>query len=385
MEIQSFQYKAKSNKWSVESFPDLDSEYTLIVIFAAPEFINNPEPIETLARHYPESKIIGCSTAGEISETYVYDHSISVAVMKFSKTAIEVKSQDVSSADDSFVIGKQLVECFDDEYLSALFVLSDGLNINGTELANGMNAAANKQLIITGGLAGDGSDFKQTWVICNGKIETNKVVAVGFYGKNVKIAHASKGGWDIFGPERRITRAAKNVLYELDNQPALSLYKEYLGDKASDLPATGLLFPLAIRQHSGDEKVLVRTILAVDEGEQSLTFAGDMPTGYFAQLMRANFDRLISGAQEAGEKALEQFDGDLKVLPSGLLIAISCVGRRLVLGERTDEETEQTLELFPKGTHQIGYYSYGELSPYTRGDCDLHNQTMTLTYITESD
>lgn len=385
VEIQSFQYKAKAKKWSIDSFPDLDSEYTLVLVFAAPEFINDPEPIEALAKHYPESKLIGCSTAGEISDEYVYDHSISVSVMKFDKTAIEVKSQYISDSNSSFLIGKQLLESFDDEYLSALFVLSDGLNVNGTEFVNGMNSVASEGLTITGGLAGDGSDFKQTWVICNGKIKTNCVVAVGFYGENVRISHASKGGWDIFGPERRITKASNNVLYELDNKPALALYKEYLGEKASGLPSTGLLFPLAIRKNSADEKVLVRTILSVDESEQSLTFAGDMPTGYFAQLMRANFDRLISGANEAGQVALEQFGDKINDMPAGLLIAISCVGRRLVLGERIDEETEQTLEIFPKGTHQIGYYSYGELSPYAQGDCDLHNQTMTLTYITESD
>lgn len=235
--------------------------------------------------------------------------------------------------------------------------------------------------MITGGLAGDGSHFKKTWVISHGKIEINCIVAVGFYGDNINISHASKGGWDIFGPERRITKSINNVLYELDDKPALALYKDYLGEKASGLPSTGLLFPLAIRQNSTDEKILVRTILGIDEKAQSLTFAGDMPTGYFAQLMRANFDRLITGASKASQIALQGAD----TTSPGVLIAISCVGRRLLLGERIDEETEVTLETFPKGTLQVGYYSYGELSPYLKGDCDLHNQTMTLTYLSESD
>jgi len=250
--------------------------------------------------------------------------------------------------------------------------------LNGSELVSGLNSINNTNIIITGGLAADGAQFKKTWSIINGEIFSNKIAAVGFYGDAVRIGHGSKGGWNIFGPERRITRAKNNILYELDGKPALDLYKEYLGEKASGLPATGLLFPLAIRRDINAPQV-VRTILSVDEADRSLTFAGDMPVGYLAQLMRANFDRLIGGATEAGELALKSIQNQ----SPPVLIAISCVGRRLLLGERTEEETESVLEIFPPKTQQIGFYSYGELSPHLKGDCELHNQTMTLTTITE--
>ncbi len=209
------------------------------------------------------------------------------------------------------------------------------------------------------------------------------MTAVGFYGDHIQVGHGSKGGWDKFGPERQVTKSSGNVLYQLDGRPALELYKEYLGERASGLPATGLLFPLAIRTSQTEGKVLVRTILAVDEATQSMTFAGDIPEGVFAQLMRANFDRLIQGASEAATLTINSHNS----LPSNsptLCIAISCVGRRLVLGERSEEEVEAALEILPKGSRQIGFYSYGEISPYQSGTCDLHNQTMTLTTITEA-
>ena len=206
---------------------------------------------------------------------------------------------------------------------------------------------------------------------------TNLVCAAGLYGERLSIGHGSRGGWDNFGPERLVTRAHANVLYELDGRPALELYKEYLGDLASGLPATGLLFPLALRTHADDDKSLVRTILAVDEATQSMTFAGDVPTGSLVRLMRANFDRLIDGASAAAALAARPDEGET------LAIAISCVGRRLVLGERAEEEIEATLEALPAGTRQVGFYSYGEISPYGQGSCDLHNQTMTLTTIRE--
>jgi hypothetical protein len=233
---------------------------------------------------------------------------------------------------------------------------------------------------VTGGLAGDGDRFQSTWTVCDSKPIARSICAVGLYGDKIRIGHGSKGGWDLFGPERRVTRSRGNVLFEIDRRPALALYKEYLGERAAGLPATGLLFPLALRRDSNDQHQLVRTILAVDEKDQSMTFAGDVPEGSLVQLMRANFDRLIEGASLAAAMAGEDTPEPNDVLA----IAISCVGRRLVLGERAEEEVEAVLGSLPKGARQVGFYSYGEISPIVGGNCDLHNQTMTLTTIREA-
>lgn len=381
MIVKLLQYQ-KAKGWSTAEFPQLDSEGTLILVFSSPSFSEDPSPINTLASYYPNSLIVGCSTAGEIFGTAIYDDSLSVAIVKFEKTGIRLASESLNNA-ESFLTGEAISAALSQSPdLAGVFVLSEGLNVNGSELVKGLNSALEKQVVITGGLAGDGSRFAQTWLIENGKIVKNKVIGIGFYGKQIHIGHGSKGGWDIFGMERRITKSKNNVLYELDGKPALSLYKQYLGEKAGELPASGLLYPLAIRKNINDTKQLVRTILSVNEAEGSLTFAGDVPTGYLAQLMRANFDRLVSGAREAGEYALAIHSANQTEKPI-LLVAVSCVGRRLLLGERTEEEINSILELFPSKTPMVGFYSYGELSPYATGDCDLHNQTMTLTSFSE--
>lgn len=380
MKVETIQYTSKEG-WSVKTFPDLDSEQTLILIFAAPEMINDPAPIEELSKHYPKSKIIGCSSAGEISGTRIFDLSLSVAIAKFEKTTVEIVSTKISKVEDSFAAGKSISERLNKKDLRSILVLSEGLNVNGSELVKGLNTIGNENIVITGGLAGDGDRFKNTWTIFEGKIYTDSIVAVGLYGKALQVGFGSRGGWDIFGPERYITRSQGNILYELDGQPALALYKKYLGDRASGLPAAGLLFPLAIRENETDSRHLVRTILGVDEKAQSLTFAGDVPNGYLAQLMRANFDRIIKGASQAGDDATSKMQEDSE--EPVLAIAISCVGRRLLLGERTEEETESMMQRLPEGSKQVGFYSYGELSPYVAGTCDLHNQTMTLTTFRE--
>lgn len=383
MDIQTLQYK-QNEGWS-NKFPEMDSSNTLILVFAAPEFKENLTPFKELAQYYPNSKIIGCSTAGEIAGAYIYDHSLSVAIVKFEKTLIEITKTELKSASESFSSGEKIAKKLNKKNLRAIFVLSNGLNVNGTELVRGLNSVVDEDIIITGGLAGDGKNFKETWSLFEGDLCKNHVVAVGFYGNNISIGHASRGGWDIFGPERRITSSKNNILYELDGEPALALYKEYLGDRVKELPASGLLYPLAIRKDLNDANQLVRTILAVDEETQSLIFAGDIPNGHLAQLMRANFERIIASANEAGEIAVKSMVSSKNHNSNPILaIAVSCVGRRLLLGERTEEETESTLESLPENTQQVGFYSYGELSPHTTGRCGLHNQTMTLTTLQEN-
>ena len=368
--------------FSPASLSSLDSEETLVLLFGAPDLIDTPHRIREVIDACPRSHVMGCSTAGEIHGCEIFDDSMAVAALRFDNTPIRTAHAAVHSPNDSYAAGREIATQLPQSSLRGVLVLSDGLNVNGSELVKGLNDTLGETVVVTGGLAGDGTHFKRTWVLKDRTPKSGYVTAVGFYGDHVRLGHGSKGGWDKFGPERLVTKSTGNILYELDGHPALQLYKEYLGDRATGLPATGLLFPLAIRTSRSDGKVLVRTILAVDETTQSMTFAGDIPEGVFAQLMRANYDRLIQGASEAAALTTRHQNGSPSTSPT-LSIAISCVGRRLVLGERTEEEVEATLDILPQGSRQVGFYSYGEISPYARGACDLHNQTMTLTTITE--
>ena len=367
--------------WSLP-LPAVDSERTLVTVFGASSFLDHSPPIEELLAAYPTAQVIGCSTSGEILGTEVHDESLAVAITRFDAAELAGATVQVRRPEDSLAAGRELAEQLTEDDLRSILVLSDGLSVNGSELVRGLNSVLPSRIVVTGGLAGDGDRFERTWVLSRGGTESGLVAAVGLYGDSLRIGHGSKGGWDIFGPERVVTRSRDNVLFELDGRPALELYKEYLGDRAEGLPATALLFPLALRTHAKAEKVLVRTVLAVDEATQSMTFAGNVPQGSMAQLMRANFERLIDGASEAAmhTQATSPSSGNTDTLA----IAISWVGRRLILGQRTEEELEAALDALPDGTRQVGFYSYGEISPYTTGQCDLHNQTMTLTTIAEA-
>ena len=360
-----------------QTIDPLDSEQTLLTVFANREV--NPSIFDSLKRRFPQSKMIGCSTAGQIIGEIIVDGEVVVGIAKFEKTRLQLASANITQAVDSFKAGKALATELTTDSLKAIFLISDGLLVNGSELVKGVNSVISESIPVTGGLAGDADKFESTWVLCDGRPKSGCITAVGFYGEHIHVAHGSAGGWDKFGVVRTVTKSEGNVLYRLDDRPALALYKEYLGDRAEGLPSTGLLFPLSLYSGEDEDKYVVRTILGVDEVNNSLTFAGDIPVGSRVQLMRANFDRLIDGANHSARALMSN-----QPMNAGLAIAISCVGRRLVLGERSEEELEATLEKLPHGTKQVGFYSYGEISPYTDGHCDLHNQTMTLTLFNET-
>jgi len=264
-----------------------------------------------------------------------------------------------------------------------VFLLSDGLNVNGSELVNGMVSAIGSGIPLTGGLAGDGANFTETLVGGNCVPRSRMAVGVGFYGKAIRIGHGSAGGWDLFGPRRQVTRSAGNVLFELDGEPALDLYERYLGPEDSKgLPSSALLFPIQVHDAEQPDSAVVRTVLAVDHDTRSMTFAGDVPQGWTAQLMRGNFDRLAEGAADAARQARIGLNAGKDDHQFSILV--SCIGRRLLMGQRTSDETEAAGAELGADTLRLGFYSYGEISPHAKsGICELHNQTMTVTSFAE--
>jgi hypothetical protein len=371
--------------WETEPPRHLDSARTLVLAFASPTLSDAPQALQALASAFPTAVVAGCSTAGEIHGDALHDGCISVAVVRFAHTALRLALTPVASADDSAAAGgrlaAELVAPAEGQPLTAVLLLGDGTCVNGTALTSGLAAALPAGAAIAGGLAGDGSRFQRTWVFDRTTSQTGHALAVGLYGDRLHVASGCEGGWQDFGPARRISRAQGAVLHELDGQPALDLYRRYLGERAAELPGAALLFPLSVRPAGSAQRPLVRTILGLDESTRSMTFAGDVPAGWEARLMRSSPDRLIDSAAAAATQALEGLGGD----GPALLLAVSCVGRRLVLGERSEEELEATLEAAPPGSVQVGFYSYGEIA---RGaadaDCRLHNQTMAVTALRES-
>jgi hypothetical protein len=365
--------------WQPAAPGKLAAPAQLLFLFGSKSALRRPQCLSDLRSAYPQAYFFGCTTAGEICNNQVFDDSLVATAVHFEYTRIQGSQVKISDMAHSYEAGQAVARALDKEELIHVLVLSDGVRVNGSDLVRGLTEQLPAHVTVTGGLSGDGDRFQETLVFWNGNPEADVVAAVGLYGNRLRVGYGSLGGWDPFGPERLITRSEGNILYELDGRSALSLYKQYLGEYASGLPATGLLFPLSLRTEGGESGV-VRTILQINEEEQSLIFAGDVPEGAYARLMKANFDRLIDGAVGA---ARTTYDAIGSAEPD-LALLISCVGRKLVLKQRVEEEVEGVREVLGSRPVFTGFYSYGEISPFTpSARCELHNQTMTITTFAE--
>ena len=354
----------------------------LVLFFGSSKLLSSEDRFLELRSRFPTAHIVGSTTAGEIIGEEVIDNSIVATAIEFEKTQISIASCLIQEMESSFQAGEYLASQLALDDLKNILIISDGQLVNGSELVKGLISILGEKVSISGGLAGDGTRFQKTLVSYNAPPESGRIVIIGMYGSAIRTGHGSVGGWDTFGPERIITKSNANILYELDGKPALELYKEYLGPEAANLPGSALLFPLMIKPQNQEAAGTVRTVLSIDEASNSMIFAGDIPEGFRAQLMMANFDRLVWGAMQAAEYAFQREEEEVG---DRLAILISCVGRKMVLGQRISDEVEAVQEIMGAQTRQMGFYSYGEISPHVEiGSCQLHNQTMTITTIMET-
>ncbi len=351
----------------------------LILGFGGKSLVADGELNNLLTEKYPSAEMLLCSTAGEIAHNSVYDESAVITVISFENTTLKTASLNLDGFKDSFELGKSLIQQFDTNGLTSILILSDGLLVNGSQLVGGMEAGNLGKVLITGGLAGDGTQFDNTLVGLNGIPKIGTVAAVGFYGEHIDVRSSSVSGWDVFGPERVVTRANGTELYEIDNSSAVDLYKIYLGPYIDDKTNSTLLFPLAVKL-PGRPNYIARSILSVSHEKNCMIFSGDIPEGSTVRFMKANFEKLI----DAADQAAKEISGDDSTYSPELAILISCVGRRIILGKQVEEEVGVVSDYFTDKTAIVGFYSYGEISPQLNvGPCQLHNQTMTITTFNE--
>ena len=354
------------------------SQPQCVLAFGTVGWLQRLQPF--LVSKFPDVCHLGCTTAGEISNEGLTDDSCVLTAIHFDNAQVQCATTTLTSMEDSFAAGQRLAQEVPTQGLRAVVVLGQGVNINCSALIGGMAAVFGPSVLITGGLAGDAANFQETWVLDHTGVYKDRIACIGLYGAGLSVSHGSVGGWMPFGPARKVTRSTNNVLFELDGEPALAVYKRYLGDHAKDLPASGLLFPFAMLGKDQGDAGLIRTILAVDEAQGSLTLAGDIDPDGYLRLMHASTDALVDGAEVAAQAA----KGALQQPEQSLALLVSCVGRKLVMGGRAEEEIEAVAEVLGKSAVLTGFYSYGEISPFAGElSCKLHNQTMTITHITE--
>ena len=374
--VQLVKHKNKDWEYVIEK---QDLKEPLVLVFGNRYMLEDKAVYEDIRQLFPDGHIVFASSCAEISSNTVNQDSITITAVEFEKSKFIIKTSNVLNADlDSYKTGSDLIKQLPQEGLKYVFVVSEGSFINGSQLTKGMSSATEDNLVITGGLCGDDARFEKTLAAYNENPKEGELVAIGFYGDSLEISFSIHGGWTPFGPERIVTKSKDNILFELDRQPALDLYKKYLGDKAKDLPGAALLYPLNVTS-TDESQSIVRSILNINEEENAVILAGDIKENSKVQLMMTNVDNIANASERAATQALQY----RKNKPE-LAILVSCIGRKLVLDQRVEEEIEEVIEVIGNDAVTTGFYSYGEIAPFHgETSCQLHNQTMTITLISE--
>jgi hypothetical protein len=378
MKIQQIAFQ--SNKWQdiseTKEFNPLKAN--LVFAFGERKCLEKIKPYQHIRNLYPSAEIVINSTSGEIFNDLTHSDTIIVTAVEFEKTIVRTAQVDIHHHSESVKAGEYVAENLLSDDLKAIFILSDGSNVNGTAFINALKEKTDNKIFISGGLAADGNRFEKVLVGLNENPQSGKTVGIGFYGEFLTIGNGNKSGWEGFGPEREVTASENNVLYRINDRVALDIYKEYLGKYATDLPVNALLFPLSMR--ISDDEPVIRTILSIDEVNQSMTFAGDMPKGSLVRFMRANLDQIIDASAKAASNSVATFEDAPE-----LAILVSCTGRKLILGQRLDEEIETVRDVFGNNTIITGFYAYGEICPqHPDSQCELNNQSMSITTFSEN-
>ncbi|MFK7001171.1 FIST signal transduction protein [Flavobacterium oreochromis] len=352
--------------------------HPLVLVLGNRLLLETPEIIEKVREEFPYEHLVFGSTSGEIIDTKVLDQTVHVTAIEFEKSHFIIKNKNIQDYNlDAYLLGKELSNKIPKEGLKHILVISEGSFVNGSSLIAGIESVISN-IPISGGICGDDDKFQKTLASYKENPKTGEVILIGLYGETLDISVASYGGWITFGPERLITKSTANILYEIDDKPALELYRKYLGDKANELPKASLLYPLYVKAEN-KEKAVVRTVLSINEDNNSMTLAGDVPINSKVQLMMTSVDGLSEGALKAAQEAMKN-----RINKPEFALLVSCIGRKLVMDQRVEEEIEEVKKTIGNQAFISGFYSYGEIAPFGKNsNCELHNQTMTLTLISE--
>lgn len=363
-------YRYTHDRWSESFDTTMDSQSTLVLVFfESSSDIRNQ--LQIIKATFPKSKIIGTSTSGEIQNAELIDHSIVCMIIQFHKTRLKISSTPISY-ESSAQAGKLIGDNLAAPDLKNVLLLTESLDIDAADLVKSLDETLKEHQVevpIAGGLAGGRQNSAKTFVIDDTTIRNNQAVALGLYGDDIQIFSGIGTGWAPFGPIRLVTKARRKTVYEIDGLPALKLYKDYIKEDAHNLPYSGIFFPLGI-----ENETIVRSVAQINEAKNALILAHKIPENTRVQLMHSNVMKLIDGAAGALNGCTLDFSGNL----STAALIVSCVGRRLIMGQKTEDEIDIIKARLPKHTEICGFYSYGEFSPTASKQNKLHNQTMTI-------
>ncbi len=376
MKIDQFTVSVGEISYSSQSITDL-SKASFVLVFASRTMLESSAWIDTIQDRYKNVPVVSCSSSGMIYQSALKEDEVSGIAVQLEKTIVRIESKQLADFSDSKEMGHQLGTDLMEPDLKHVLLFSDGWLVNGSELIDGIYGALSEAVTVGGGFAGDGANFSRTLIGLNQQIERGMVVAIGMYGENLSVGFGKHGGWNEFGEEMEVTEVNGREIVQLDNQSVLSLYREFLGEDADGLPGKALMYPLAVKLPDFPNP-LVRTVMNIDDLEGTIATGQPVPKGAKIQFMRAKFDNIIKGVEQAAEESLKNH-----ISTPEFALVVSCIGRKLLFGKQIEEEIAIVKQALGNTPIVSGFYSNGEICMDERGLAELHHQYLTVTTFKE--
>jgi len=323
--------------------------------------------------------MIGCSSSGEICNDGLDEKSISVLLMDLEKDCYTIQVIDNASS-NTFEVGKNAGKKGNQFCKKAAYMTFFGMGVSAEALIDGINNQAGRKTKIIGGMAGDDFKMIQTYTFSSEGIYNDAAVFIIFDESKVEIQGKALCGWESIGTINTITHAEDNIIYTINDKPALDVFENYFGSVDENREAvlevgasTGVAqYPLQIIRN---ESKVLRAALQVNEENGSLMMAGPVKTG-------DQFKFSVAPGFEIIEETIEGFkDFQKKHTSTDAMILVSCKARHMSLGPLVEEEIKGIQNIWNKPL--IGFFSYGEVGLSDNGDCFFYNETCSLFLIKE--
>lgn len=321
-------------------------------------------------------EIFGSTTAGEIIDSEVIEQSTVVMLLDINSTHYKLFSE---ASDNTYKVANDL-GLFAKASLTnpSVLVISSGLTIDAEQIIKGF-MDVDKTVPLYGGLAGDDLTMKGSFVFSNHFETSTGLIGLVVDGDKINVQGLATSGWDNIGIEKTITKSEGNIVYTIDDEPAVDVFVKFFQftesvDNTAEIIAQNFAqYPLQLTKENGN--TVLRAPLMVDIDSRALIFAGGIPQGSKVKFsVQPGFDLI--------EKTTERISALKPVMPEAdALIMFSCKARHMALGPMTGDEADMIRGIWNKPL--IGFFTYGEIGTAKDSVCDFHNETCSMVILKE--
>ena len=347
------------------------------LLFAAIDF-DHGQILQKIDEAFPGLELIGGTTEGEMSSELGFEQDSLTLIVFCSETVTISAGIGRNVAEDAIIAASSAVQQAQAQHTDTLqFCLTfpESLTICNEIILDSLEHALGEKVPVFGGLTAGKHPSQQTFQFFKTEVCSNSVPILLFSGP-IQFSHGVANGWHPIGKAGQVTKATNNVVYEINNQPALSFYHHYLGT----LPPTSE-YPLALLDAQSNRHYMRAPSGIYDETIGSITFFGSVPKGSVVQITEASHDDILAASSQSVQQALDSYPGK----SPDVALFFSCVGRRQLLGSRTKEEHAIAQHHLGKSIPSCGFYTNGEISPLQDNNTShIHNETFVTLLIGEA-